>query len=294
MLGKLLKHEWQSTWKLPTLVSAFVVLMTLAGCLSFKMPMWQKITSNSMSGFGVFDFLAVAILITYFISIIVAAFAIMIYFAIRFYKNLYTDEGYLMHTLPVTPKQLMISKWLISSLWSLLSSLLVLVSIYLLMYVFLRTMLGDEWMVFTEMARQAMPQILTAFKEFGGVSLTGFVILLLILTIVGSFSGMAIIYACISIGQLFHKHKVAASIITYLVISSIMQVVSSIAVMPVTFKLVNEMNEMPLNIDPIHAMVAPMAIMTPIYYIGIFCSIASAVVFYFVSEYIMKRKLNLD
>lgn len=295
MLGKLLKHEWKSTWKLPTILSAFVLAMTLAGCLSFKMPMWRKIMSDSMDRFTFFDFLAVLILIAYFISIIIAAFTIMIYFAIRFYKNLYTDEGYLTHTLPVTPRQLIISKTLISALWSFLSSLLVLFSMLLLFYAWGLTVLGnDSVYAFVRVVNYYMPDIQAAFKEFGGISLTGFCILMLILTIIGSFSGMLTIYGCISIGQLFRRHKVAASILTYLVVTSLIQTVTSVAILPMTFGLINKADVYEMNLEPIKAAVMPMAAMTPLYYVSALFAIVSSVIFHCVSEYIMKHKLNLD
>lgn len=300
MLGKLLKHEWKATWKLPAALAAFTLIMTILGCLSFKMPLWGMLVSDSMEDFTFFDLLPVVILITYFISVIVSVYAVMIYFAIRFYKNLFTDEGYLMHTLPVKPRMLLISKLLTSAFWSLVSTLLMLCSMLLLLYFMLRTLIGEtDWNMVTTVLSEITPEIDTVFREYGGMSLAGAGTLFLVILIAGSFSGMLLIYVCICIGQLFKKHKVAASIIAYLVVTSITQTISSIAVLPFSFSAMLKIEETTSNIitsatSPMTAVFAPMASMMPIYYVSLALSLISAVACYFVSEYITRRKLNLD
>lgn len=297
MLGKLLKHEWRSTWKMPTALCLFTVLMTLLGVLSFKMPMWQKLAGTNSADMTFMDFIAVAILITYFITIIISAYAIMIYFAIRFYKNLYTDEGYLMFTLPTTPRKLIWSKTLISAFWNFLSSSLMIISIFLLMRVFMRTLLGDaDWAEVSEAFNGIMPTINAIFKEYGGISVGGFLFVFLLILLTGSFSGMLLIYLCICIGQLFRKHKVAASIIAYLVVTTLVQTITSIAVLPVTFNLVTdlEMMESALTFSPFEAMFAPLAAMMPLYYVSLALAVVEVIACFFICEYISKSKLNLD
>ena len=69
---------------------------------------------------------------------------VSIYIAVRFYKNLYTDEGYLMHTLPVTPRQLLVSKLTVGSLWSFLVTILTLWAVFLIMIFGLPVMVKDD------------------------------------------------------------------------------------------------------------------------------------------------------
>ncbi len=297
MLGKLLKHEWRSTWKLPTALCCFTLLMTLIGALSFKMPMWQKLVGNNSSSVTFMDLMALAILITYFVAIIISSYAIMIYFAIRFYKNLYTDEGYLMFTLPTTPKKLILSKTLISGIWNLIASALMLGSMFLLLYVFIRTMISDsEWVEVSAAFDQLIPSINDAFQKFAGISMGFSIFIFAMIIIVSSFSGMLLIYLCICIGQLFKKHKVAASIITYLVVTTVVQTFTSVAMMPITFKLMFDMESIEnlLLASPVEAMVAPMGMMMPIYYISLALCIVEGIAFFFTCTFISKRKLNLD
>ncbi len=297
MLGKLLKHEWRSTWKLPTALCCFTLLMTLIGALSFKMPMWQKLVADNSSSVTFMDLIALAILITYFVTIVISAYAIMIYFAIRFYKNLYTDEGYLMFTLPTTPKKLILSKTLISGIWNLIASTLMLGSMFLLIYVFMRTLLSDsEWVEVSAALDQLMPLLNDAFQKFAGISLGFAIFIFAMIVIVSSFSGMLLIYLCICIGQLFKKHKVAASIITYLVVTTVVQTFASVAMMPITFKLMFDIENVEhlLLASPAEAVMAPMAMMMPIYYASLALTIVEGIAFFFACTFISKRKLNLD
>lgn len=295
MLGKLLKNEWKATWKLPLAVCAFVCVITLVGSFSFRMPVWQQLEEDTISAFSVFDLSAVLYMLFYFVSVIASAYTIMIYFAIRFYKNLYTDEGYLMHTLPVTPRQLIVSKCLISVLWTLLSSLLILCCIVALLFIWARAMVPDaEWNVFRQSLKLYLPQIFDAFQAQAGVSLYVVLILLVAVSVVGSFSGMLMIYASISVGQLFRRHKVAASVIAYLVITSMLQTLTTLIVLPLTFGMVMKISQFHA-VSPIDAFVAPLAYTTiPTWLASSVLSLISGIGFYCLTEYIMKRRLNLD
>lgn len=294
MLGKLLKNEWKATWKLPLAICAFVCVMTFVGSFSFRMPIWQRLAEDNVSAFSVFDFSAVMFLLFYFLTVIASAYAVMIYFAVRFYKNLYTDEGYLMHTLPVTPRQLILSKCLVSVLWNLLSSALILGCIFFLMFVLLRTLLSDlEWDYFRQTLELYLPRIDEAFRAQTGISLAFYPVVLVLFAVIGNFSGMLTIYASISVGQLFRRHKVAASILSYLVITSIIQTLTTLIILPFTFGMVMKMSRFQ-PASPIDAFIAPYAYTMPTYLASMVLSLISIIGFYFLTEYIMKRKLNLD
>lgn len=294
MLGKLLKNEWKATWKLPVLVCAFVCVMTLIGSFSFRMPIWQKLMEDNAGTFNIFDMSSIMFLFAYFLAVIASAYAVMIYFAVRFYKNLYTDEGYLMHTLPVTARDLIISKCLISVLWNIVSTALILGSLFFLLYIWLRTLLPDpDWREFSQVLDTYLPMINDAFRAQTGFSLSIFPVLLGVTGVLGSFSGMLTIYASASIGQLFNKHKVAASVLSYLVITSIAQVLTSIIIMPITFGTVMKLSRN-VYLSPIETAIAPLAYTVPTYFVTMVLSLISTVGFYIVTEYIMKRKLNLD
>ncbi|MBQ7359121.1 MAG: hypothetical protein IJW63_03380 [Lachnospiraceae bacterium] len=300
MLGKLIKNEWKATWKFPTLISLFVLIMTILGVLSFKMPFWSKLTSANFESFSFFDLAALAILVMYFVYIVVAVYAVMIYFSIRFYKNMYTDEGYLTHTLPVKPSAHIFSKTLISGTWYLAETILMLGSLFWLLVTFFNTLTGGFELSAAELKAAGLDLSMEAanrvFAEIGGMPLWAFIALMIVITVISSYSSMLIIYLCISIGQLFKKHKVIASLLTYLVVTTVMQIVLTIAIMPVSFSMMLDGDYIAImeSSDIMAGMLAPYAMMSPLFIISLIATIVFSVVSYFVSEYIMRRKLNLD
>lgn len=96
MLTKLLKHEWKETWRIPALCCAIVILMTLTAVICFTRMSPPAKADDLNAG-------AFVLMMFYVMTITCISFVITLYVAVRFYRNLYTDQGYLMHTLPVTP-----------------------------------------------------------------------------------------------------------------------------------------------------------------------------------------------
>jgi hypothetical protein len=303
MLGKLIKHEWKATWKFPALISLFVVVLTFLGVLSFKAPFWHNLITGNIQKITFFDMAAFALLAMYFVYICIALYAIMIYFAIRFYKNMYTDEGYLSHTLPVKPSAHIFSKTLVSGTWYIGATVLMLVSMIWLLYAFMSTIFTSAGITSADMAELSalglnfsLGHFAEAFNSISSMPFWVFVVLLIFTGIFSCYSSMLIIYVCISIGQLFKKHKVIASILTYLVVTTIMSTVLTIAMLPASFNMMLNGDYFALmeSADPIVLMVAPYAMMAPMFIVSVVCTVVFSVVSYFITEFIMRRKLNLE
>ena len=103
MLGKLLKHEWRAVWKVPVLLYGVLLLTGLIAGLTFSMPIWgSDWVGLPMSG--------VMLILMFYFALIGVSVGITIYFAVRYYKSMFTDEGYLTHTLPVSARELLLNK----------------------------------------------------------------------------------------------------------------------------------------------------------------------------------------
>lgn len=109
MLTKLISHEWKDTFKVPALLLTITVLLSAASLVYFSVA--DQASAGTDLNVRNFVLYIACILILSGLSMI-----LIIYFAIRFYKNLYTDEGYLMHTLPVKPWMLIVSKLTIGTI----------------------------------------------------------------------------------------------------------------------------------------------------------------------------------
>lgn len=284
MLGKLLKHEWLSTWKVPTALFIYLCIITLLGCTSFLSPLWQS-ESNLV------EILAVFSLMFYILSLFGISIAIFVYFVVRFYRNMYTSEGYLMHTLPVKPWQHILSKGIIYCCWTIINLIAVALSIVSLLASALYSVLNVSLHEFVTTLQRELPMLLPelaeGFQREMGMSIPLYILFVILVMLVQLVYAVLMIYASISIGQTFNKHKVVASFIAYAAINTIMQLLSSLIQMPMMIFRIEGFSGGGYNYTFGD-------IFTPTLWVSLGINLVFIVVFYFVTEYIMRKKLNLD
>ena len=271
MLKKLIKHEWISGWKIPTILVGVLLVISLLAGLTFAAPVWE----SEMTGLSL---LLVMVWLLYYFALIGVSVGVMLYLAIRFYKSMYTDEGYLTHTLPVTSHQLLWSKMLYIAAWMVISTIAILISgaIFGFMALFF---LQPDGMGVMESLTMIWGEVVA---EFGTESVGKFGISTLFMGITGVCSGTMLLVGSITIGQLVGKHKVLGSVGAYFAINTIMQIAAYVAIIPMMF---DSVNSEPDNV---------FAILTPTYTIMCVVYVVMSVVLYFVSELIIRKKLNLD
>ena len=122
MLRKLLKYEWKSSWRIILAMNCFLLLVTLLGMFSFR----ALFAENQLEVVQIFGVLS---LILYYLTIIVIIFAVLIFMGVRFYRNLYGDEGYLMHTLPVSVHAKVLSKLFVTVAFYLITTIAIILSV---------------------------------------------------------------------------------------------------------------------------------------------------------------------
>lgn len=268
MLKTLLKYEWKATWKFLVSINLFIILITIIGIISFELGMWNW-TNDTLIAIAIFAYLF------YIIAISAAGISTSVYLYIRFYKTMYTDEGYLTHTLPVSANMHIISKLLIAVFWTMVSSTVMLISVIILL-IYIMAALSDAPILETFLV------MTTAFSEFN-INISGvlFAIELIVITLISSFGSILMGYVAISIGQLVQKHKIGTSILIYFGFYMAMQTVCSIIMLPMmTISIVSGTSSFYLFNSVVIAT-------------GIVYAILS-VVLYFVILHITKKKLNLD
>lgn len=274
MLGKLLKHEWKAVWKIPTiLIGALLVLAFLAG-LEFASPVWE-------SGLEGLDVLIVMTWLVFYFAVIGVNIGIILYLAVRFYKSMFTDEGYLTHTLPVTARQLLISKILPIAAWIFLSMAGTLVSILIVAGMAMLFFSRENYIGWSDLA-EAFVRLWQEINGSIGIGFHAFMAGILFMLLSGIVYGTMMIIGSVSIGQMVNKHKVLGSIGAYFAMNTAVQVVSMVIVMPVMFRSMYSGNT---NV---------FAILAPTYWImgGLECVIAVGL--YFLSEYLIGKRLNMD
>lgn len=128
MFAKLLKYEWKSNARLLSLLGGCTLGLGCVAAVILRLltANWDRIIEKDA---------AVLFMIPAFIFLFVAFFGIMLFAACvqyillyRFYKSRFTDEGYLMFTLPVKTSHLFLSGAVNLLIWSAISFVVIAIS----------------------------------------------------------------------------------------------------------------------------------------------------------------------
>ncbi len=238
MLGKLLKHEWKSTYRTGCLMLIVLVGITFLGWLAFRSPMWQTLYGDNdyyrnNFGINILNLVSVFTLILYFVMLVAVPIGTMAYLGVRFYKTMYTDEGYLTHTLPVKEGQLMFCKTLISSLWVLIISVGVVLSVFGLMLFLVSAVLPPDytlaefWEEFRQVYETEMREVFAMIEKELGISFRGYFIYMIVSMVLSAFASIMTLFGAISMGQLFTKHRVLMAIVSYILVKIVSGIIGS-------------------------------------------------------------------
>ncbi len=260
MLGKLMKYEWKSTWKLLVPMNALIIAMSLFAYLTIRLDFFDNDSEIViLSG--------ITIIMFYILSMFVVVIGTAIYLIYRFYTSVYGDQGYLLHTLPVDKHHIIISKVLVSVLWLMLSIILIYLSVFLLFS-------SDEAVleaVWDTMVDYVESLELDAFAS-------GLTIIMTILAFIFQMLAKVLkVTACISLGQLSSNHKVLTSFAFYYGIYFVQRI----------FSIMYYVIYYAIDDDLISAYQGS-------WETSLIAGIVYCAVFYFITWYLMEKKLNLD
>lgn len=130
-------------------------------------------------------------------------------------------------------------------------------------------------MGFTAMQEQAVQYALAT-----GHSLYGMFASIFVMVLMAGVSSILEIYAAIMIGQLFNKHRTLAAVIAYIVIQTVLGTLASIFYLLNPGSFLFGAGDGILGYGDIWRSVAE--------YAGL------AVIFFFITDYLMRRRLNLE
>lgn len=270
MLKKLFKYDFEASCRIFLLLHGIIALLTVLGKLLF-----------TLVPDGLENFPLLSVLIpTYVLLIIGLVFGFHIYLVVRFYRSLFTDEGYLYHTLPVKPWQLIASKLLSNVLLSLLGFIvLILCGLILLAGSPMENLMAN-----TSEIREILQMLF-------GLTPGGLVFFIFLYFPVAQFSSFLMYFASIALGQvILPKHKVLGAFVSYMIYYVIMQTVTSIPIFAFTFSSMEQILEseggdfIPWMNNFYHFT----------YFFSFGLALVCCVVYFFITNYILKKKLNLD
>ena len=269
MVRKLFKHECIAYGRvmLPVyaIITAFAILGRVIQIFEADTTAYQIVNGFAIAGFVIG-------------CLFMLGFG-LVFGVVRFYRNLFTGEGYLSFTLPVTPSQHLLVKVCTAVLFQTLSVLVILLSVSIYTA-------GD---VAVEIGN-AIGYVYAQAFDVTGVHLPLFVVEILLLMIATSFVEYGTYYLCIAIGQLANKNRVIAAVGVYFAFSVVGQVLGTI------FSIVFAATEQYIPWDTfgqwvientytfVHSVLCGMTVLT----------LAIAALYLGITRFIIRRKLNLE
>ena len=268
MLGKLLKYELKATSRVFIPLYIAILVVSIVNGLSLNLEIFN------IQG------LATIILMCLFISLFVITIVVTIQ---RFNKNLLKDEGYLMFTLPVSSKYLVLSKYLTSLIWTFLSFVVAFLSFTIIFMI--PTYKYFDFSYFIN-------EFNLLFSNMLNLNILGQFLKIILLMIISYTIFIFNVYLALSVGQLpiFNRFRNVSSFIGFLVINLLISYAQNIVSLFV--------NDASVNIEAIdninYAINSVTSIVSKGLNIAIVINLIIILVLFFATTYILDKKLNLE
>ena len=270
MFAKLLKHEWRDSSRILTIFSlAALGAGAAAGfILRFLNENASRLAQDPESGWVSAVLVIVMVFVVFGLMAYVLGSRILLLY--RFYKSKFTDEGYLAFTLPVRSRQIFLASLVNQLIWGLISGLVLFLAVAMMFLIFAA---GQEF---------TMQQVTEGIKEgFSASDFAGdYAAVTLLSGLVGGVASYVTSLTCVVIGAVIAKrHKILAAFGTYYVLSMVTGVLSSAATSVLTRSVVSS------------ALLEET--MVTAQWINMGGQVALALAGFFLSTYLMEKKLNL-
>ena len=289
MLKQLLKYEFKATKRLYFGLYLALALLSVVLGVTFRQ---EHALAHSTS----FQNLEVILMIVYVSVILAIAVLCFVNTIQRFYQNLLGREGHLMHTLPVTETQLILSKLITSMVWVLCSGLVGIVCITVMVSI---SVIDPETFGMVDW---------NGWKQLWGMlygELGARFWLVTFWTILINLARLAdlilCVYAACMIAHQFPKHVMVAGILAFIGLNIVETQLDKLLgtndvsmIVDVAYRVVD------VNVTGVSYGVTPMQTMTTAFGAGsgyLFCFVvtsAFAAAYFFLTRWLMKNKLNLE
>ena len=290
MLGKLIKHDFKATGKVMLPLNLILIVVTALGCLLMASRLLQRAELLPLT------FL---LLFAYVMMIIALGTVTSIYLIVHFYRTMFTAQGYLSFTLPVSPWSLLHSKLIVGFVWTVVEITLSILSALLLVGAAsgFRFSLSDLAQVFssTVSLNGETAVISTSLAEILGYSPAMLLTLLILLMLVSCFYSVATGYGSAALGQLYAKHKVVGTVLALAGTYLLTQIIIGGIMISIALKLVVKISSDSSAVLLAEDMAGIMrSIYQPLFPAMILAYLVLGIAGYVAAGIIMKRKVNLD
>ena len=273
MLKKLIKYEILADWKKYAFVTAALFI------ISFMLLVFGEI-STTVANNKLIEYINMILLFAFLTLAVVAVAMLFVFATIRFYKSFIRDQGYLMHTLPVSTWQLIVSNLIAVYIWAILIAAVLMICGGISM--------GEPLWLFEliEDRGEVMDSIASEFGAEAAPELVRTLGIAAAMIVLSPAMYMTHIYFSFALGNLFSRNKLAMSVLMFFAVYFATQILYSIVAFPFF------LNMMSLG-DDVSEQQA-FRISGDISLLSLIVSVITAIVFFIASERIFAKKLNLE
>lgn len=266
MVKKLFKHECLALGRVLWIIQLILPIVAV----------FTRVLQLFESDNVVYDIIFVFGILTFVVANLVNLAAPVIMAVVRYYKNLFTAEGYLTFALPVSPTQHLFVKLCAAVVFQLSACVISVLSVVI-------ATAGDVLHEVLLAAQYLLNMLGTVCQGHLPLFIAEAVVLLFTVML----SEFLLYYACISIGQLFRKNRVLGAVGVYFAYYMIMQLISTVFMIVMS---VAGSGELPVELTAEQIIAAVHIVLCGL----IVWSLLMAALYFFISHTIMRKKLNLE
>lgn len=284
MLGKLIKYEFKATYSIHMLMCAVVLGLAVVSGLFALIPTGGV----DHTAFAITALVASMMQLLLSVLNSVIFIVTMVLIAVRFYKNLLGgDEGYLMFTLPVSRGQLLWSKLIVATCYMFMTMFTVILS-YVVSYLpFVLSNITDVINI-----QDLLDSLKLGYQKFMelmySIGLSDFSIISLMVA-AGIFLFLSLptsvlrFYSSVSLGHLAKKHRVLWTFGAYFMFYAIYEILLVVALVVLTM--------VATSVDTTQG--AILLVQIAVYALPII-ALCQCLLHYFLTKYVMNKRLNLQ
>ena len=275
-LGKLIKYDFMDASKL---IIPFYIGMGVMGIVIrvfWFILLNEKIDERVRISTGVFQFMSY---FGYVIAII--GIILMTYYAviIRYYRSIYGNEGYLTNTLPIETYEIILAKLLTFLSWFVVNGIIIFFTFWFIIPV--------EGIIKANIFR---PEVLHEIETFLRHSVGATLIIAIISMLAMTIEKILFLFLCVSIANMVKSDKILTGIGAYIILGGIIGLIKQVIL---TFTYIFDKNygnygnsewEVLRTFENVFNTNLGM----------LFTSIVFSVILFFVVNYLLKNKLNLE
>lgn len=275
-LGKLIKYDFMDVSKL---IIPFYIGMGVMGIvirIFWFVLLNEKIDERVRISTGVFQ------VMSYFgYAIAIIGIILMTYYAviIRYYRSIYGNEGYLTNTLPIETYEIILAKLLTFLSWFVVNGIIIFFTFWFIIPV--------EGIIKANIFR---PEVLHEIETFLRHSVGATLIIAIISMLAMTIEKILFLFLCVSIANMVKSYKILTGIGAYVILGGIIGLIKQVIL---TFTYIFDKNydnygnserEVLRTFENVFNTNLGM----------LFTSIIFSVILFFVINYLLKNKLNLE